>query len=442
MTKAMKKQAKEELPQELVMEILLRLPPRSILRFSHVSRRWSNMVNQEYFRDLQSQRPPLNRNPEILFFNVQVPRDKPDDHQNVVLNMSWLGLATHHIIKLNRQQRLSMELMNCPMLDAYGSLYLPSVACNGLLCIVPTGNFHERSIMVCNPLTLEYITLPPCTTTEIFDCSAVLGFAPSTKEYKVVGISINYYFEARYCKPRGEIKVYTLGSGGLWRDVHHHVDFEPLWTKESTLYVDGKIHWVVRWPQLRGKLGLLSFDVETEDSMIHNVPGFGPRPARFPDFQLAALQGCRLSMFINQGSRIEAWVLNDTKNDHGWELRHEIVLPSLSKNISDPWNLRRKPVGRLLGIWELDDGVILILLKDTVLLYDGRRVVSREELPDITAYTSQAFWFLCSGYYSSLASLKKYGITQTGERFSNLNRELLPPPYIQLPPNPNGLPCS
>jgi len=190
------------LPREIFVEILLRLPTRSVLRLSLVSKQWHNITCEEHFRDLHSQRAPLDSNPPaILSCSIQFMGEEGQP----VISMTCPGSSLHHIIKV----------LPC-------TEHVLSTTCNGLLCIFPLLSFRQQSILVCNPLTAEYVSLPPCTTAISFRqhyMSVALGFAPVTKQYKVVCVtSPSIQLE------RG-IMVYTLGVDKHWRLVDQNMDF-------------------------------------------------------------------------------------------------------------------------------------------------------------------------------------------------------------------------
>ncbi|XP_026398446.1 F-box protein At3g07870-like [Papaver somniferum] len=112
------------LPEEIMLEILSRVPAESILECKSVSKPWRNLVQHLSFSQM---------------------------HVN------------HHLSGF----------------DSAGSV-------NGLVCFSTyLDGFYKQSAYICNPITREYIVLPNFERKQLL---YGFGCTPSTKEYKVVRI--------------------------------------------------------------------------------------------------------------------------------------------------------------------------------------------------------------------------------------------------------------
>lgn len=393
------------IPEELVIEILSRLPATSAFRFCSVSKQWCRLITtDEYFLNLHFQHQRSSRgssSQEILLSTTQfLAMDEEDEEQEQPVLSFWRpGSTDHRVIKLHPP---------CITCFVEALEYVPSTTCNGLVCLAPRPSHYRNSpqhpIVVCNPLTHEYVTLPPYAISGV-TCTSGLGYALISKQYKVVCITSSYAAPFGYV--RGDIMVYTLGSDRSWRVLQKLIVFQPNLTRQSPLYVDGKIYMLVRMYEPFGwHCDIWSFDVETEEATV--IPGI--LETRSCDYQLASLGGCSVSLFLNTQEEISVWVLTSGGvGDHHWHLRHVIKPPDgrLSLYLS------------MVGVSELGDGTLIIVMESCILRYDGRAATFTGQVADPGADDTDDplhNWYVCRGYNPSLVSLRKFG-GRVGEIF-------------------------
>ncbi|KAH0882577.1 hypothetical protein HID58_058673, partial [Brassica napus] len=145
------------IPIDLILEILSRLPSKSVRRFHCVSKLWRSMLSSPYFKDLyltRSSARPLGE--ELHFYSSpqpQIPYDKS----------SLVEAADYHTT-------------------------FPSRRCNyasGLICF--SGKCHSRKdamTLICNPITGKYAELPKVI---MYNTSkAFLGFDPVDRQFKIL----------------------------------------------------------------------------------------------------------------------------------------------------------------------------------------------------------------------------------------------------------------
>ena len=129
---------------------------------------------------------------------------------------------------------------------------------------------------------------------------------------------------------------------------------------------------------------------------------------------------CRISLFINYDSKIEAWELRDcgSGEGHHWDRKYNIDL--------GPDHPRGAPWYWIADIWQSGERMLIILEDSTVVFYD----VPTDSIVQRLATNISIFSSLCRGYNPSLIPLRKYE-SQTGERYFDLNQELLSSQRIQ-----------
>ncbi|CAK7327752.1 unnamed protein product [Dovyalis caffra] len=123
--------------EDLITEILLRMPVRILLRFRCVCKAWFRLISHEDFANLHLRRSP----PGILN------KLSPEGGKLHLFQMGETGKASKveemkFVPETNLPATLDIELMN---------------SCNGLLCL-SEGEFRNV-IHVCNPVLREHITI-------------------------------------------------------------------------------------------------------------------------------------------------------------------------------------------------------------------------------------------------------------------------------------------
>ncbi|XP_031108467.1 F-box protein At5g07610-like [Ipomoea triloba] len=258
---------------DLLLEILLRLPIRSLIRFKCVSKRWLSLITNPRFSILRNPNP----NPAVgLFLRCQVFGTKPD--------YDYIHLGTHsHTNPPFKKLRFTYEPSGIYILQS----------CNGLLlCRSFLASQSKRKYYVYNPTTKHFSTLPKtCLVTKTSNAvhemspafnprqSALykvvcvskiirgmsLAFDPaSSPHYKVVCIR-----DSESARDHYEIEVFPSETGH-WRAVG-----DPFLSNvcfRNSVYWNGTIHWISTW-----EFTILSFNVYQETRGTMPAPAPPPR---------------------------------------------------------------------------------------------------------------------------------------------------------------------
>ncbi|KAG7583935.1 F-box-like domain superfamily [Arabidopsis suecica] len=155
------------LTNDLILEILSRLPAKSVARFHCVSKRWASMFVTPYFKDLFLARSSAK--PRLLFAVVQ--------------DGVW-------------------RFFSSPQLEKSSST------------LVAAAEFHEARPVICNPITGRYVILPKRYTYR--KAYSFFGFDPIDKQYKAVSMI--------YPSGPGDSKILTFGDGDItWSKIRYPV---------------------------------------------------------------------------------------------------------------------------------------------------------------------------------------------------------------------------
>lgn len=301
------------LPRDVAINILSRLPIPSIIECKVVCRAWRNLINCREFVNGHQQ-------PHLLVFarTIAFPRLKPvqiapapDKIKIEELNSNPMGMA---IVRM----------------DLFDSVPLVRSSVDGLILLLRREweqQLQHVSLWVCNPITREYVKIPNPSDRDFglglpyppqhrhplvrqpFESETVTGAPPReygnynfgfgvsrSKQYKVVWIS------------HSECRVYTLGTTGLWRSITLSgpgLRYNK-WNTECEL-VGGKLYWLDP-PESQTQTEISCFDLETEVFTYFSAPL--PRRDLHHDCyrSLCVLDDC-LCLCDVYGDEIEIWLM-------------------------------------------------------------------------------------------------------------------------------------
>ncbi|KAJ9552486.1 hypothetical protein OSB04_016531 [Centaurea solstitialis] len=305
----------EALPAELTIDILSRLPVKTIVHCKLVCKKWRNLVLDSFpvNRHLSGSVPIgiiIHHNPRIyLGGSLIVPNDPG--------TLKWVKIedkVDHHNLHYNRL--LSLDLNLAPILQNTQMGHVGSV--NGLICLrqyYPDLNFDDTYI--CNPVTREYMILPRQRSRRDSFAGVVYGFGMSsslTGEYKVVQTFQTEVLEA---------EVYTLGKG-QWRSLGpvsvpipyclntFHQFYGP--------FLNNHCHWIVSDNEI------CTFDLDKETFQLFPSPPV--KQNRFRRQSLAILKGC-LCKLDTYYFKLTIWVMKEYGIKNTWHKENFNQYPSM-----------------------------------------------------------------------------------------------------------------
>ncbi|XP_054777045.1 putative F-box protein At3g16210 [Prosopis cineraria] len=237
------------LPEEIIRNILIRLPVKSLTRFQCVCNHWKNLI----------------KTPTFIADHLQHSR-----LQNPSLLLEWSGSIPlpGRLRSLDCEMQVR-EVQNAPLIDSLEGACIVS-SCNGLLCIEIDECSKPPSLLLWNPATTEVRRVPRNRNDFIeFDYFVVgFGFSPIVNDYKIVTTYVEFGDEVN------GVEVFSL-SRGSWegRDIGNlkGVTLDP-----ETVTANGAIFWF-GWLKL-GAEGegvvkmIVSFDIAKEVFTLIPMP--------------------------------------------------------------------------------------------------------------------------------------------------------------------------
>uniref|UniRef100_A0A5B6ZCC6 F-box domain-containing protein n=1 Tax=Davidia involucrata TaxID=16924 RepID=A0A5B6ZCC6_DAVIN len=265
------------IPGDVLIDILTRLPIKSLVRFACVCKSWYSLLTNPSFITAH-----LNRS--------NVPNKKSDD----------LLLVRSYSEDLNEEQ-YSVYFDN-ETFDEYAKLEFPLKSlsnyyfrivgsCNGLMCLSDDQFGYAETLFLWNPSIRRTLALPRVRvgfeSHGPFMHAIGFGFDPLTNDYKVVRI---VYLDCVEIPP--EVDIFTL-STGTWRNISHLGLPYLIQERAPQACLNGATHWIASdLEMMRGVSNLIvSFNMSDEvfgeillpDSMAHDTWLRGVRVAKFQE---------------------------------------------------------------------------------------------------------------------------------------------------------------
>ncbi|KAF3455140.1 hypothetical protein FNV43_RR05588 [Rhamnella rubrinervis] len=198
----------KHVPEELVIEILLRLPATSLLQFKCVCKSWCSIIKSSSFIAKHLHFNNKDTNLHNVLVNIIYEGTKDYYPLTRLLSFGTIGIVKPQLLPPTYPQDADYNLAN---INIVGS-------CNGLIFLYDS----VGKLVLWNPTTGEKRTLPNCSHGTItgrlpwgvLQLVFGFGFDAKTNDYKVVMIHSSYIL----ANSLTEIDVYSLKANS-WRTI-------------------------------------------------------------------------------------------------------------------------------------------------------------------------------------------------------------------------------
>uniref|UniRef100_A0A2N9I8H1 F-box domain-containing protein n=1 Tax=Fagus sylvatica TaxID=28930 RepID=A0A2N9I8H1_FAGSY len=285
--------------EEVILEILSRLPVKPLLRFRCVSKPWLARIDT----------------PEFIKLHLKQSL-KTNTNRSLILRGGYLYSTDFD--SLDRAIELDHPLKT-PHL---GTEILGS--CNGLLCLYN----GEEDVVLWNPSTRKYKKLPVTIMEFPHDgfcvCQFVIygfGYDEKSDDYKVVRL-VQFYADDNDLW-ESEVKVYSLKN-----DSWNRVQDCPYYLRYKRGYgmlASGALHWVVNPKAESDKTNLiLTFDLGVEEYRLVPQPDFVDK-----DFHMnvGVLGGCLTIQCNHFKVNLDVWVMKEYGVKESWMKLFSVMQP-------------------------------------------------------------------------------------------------------------------
>ncbi|GAB2298407.1 hypothetical protein Dimus_032472 [Dionaea muscipula] len=242
-------------PEELLVEILARLPVKSLLRFKCVCKTWFSLIGSEYFVENHLSARSM------IFKNY--------NFENLLLayytnsEFMWLRFSAADFNTLiHRKYKIVLSPANRNRSCKFAG------SCNGIVCLLVqdrVGIKHHQSILLWNPATGELKALQHENRIHVLG----FGFDPKTNDYKVMLISYLLVNESKH------VSVYSSRSDS-WKSVEvgfrHKSSCNPFLQTTTTSSGGRMLNWLGSEIDPLYRRKVISFDLSDEVIVITPLP--------------------------------------------------------------------------------------------------------------------------------------------------------------------------
>ncbi|CAI9784441.1 unnamed protein product [Fraxinus pennsylvanica] len=238
------------LPRELIIEILTKLPAKSLLRFTAVCKLWHSIITSS----------------EFIFSQLSISASK-EGNTLYLRRYTKDDRAEHYtLLKDGENQTFGLDELYFPFKSQFGYFRIVGGS-NGLVCLSDdffTNPLHP--IILWNPCIRKHIVLPAPTVKPEKAHFFVLGCGATLHDFKVVRMVYSKTDDFTLNLP-AMVEIYSLKSG-TWRRVHfddRYIIMEFMW---SQTFIKGNVHWLAFYEDLTQNKGfcnfILTFQMEDE----------------------------------------------------------------------------------------------------------------------------------------------------------------------------------
>ncbi|KAL7128915.1 hypothetical protein ABFS83_13G026600 [Erythranthe nasuta] len=242
-------------PADLLSEILVKLPVKTLIRFTAVSKSWRSIITSAAFT---ASHLSTNSKNQTLLLTRHGKYSKLDQ-------FSLLKVSENGHFGINSEIEIPFEFP-IEYSRVVGS-------CDGLVCLSNDMFFRNpsiSSIIIWNPSVRNHIVLPNPTINPIESNNVVLGFGGfASHVYKVVRLVYVRQIDDVGClSVPPQVEIFSLDTRS-WRRLIGGVDV-TLWALKSMhcrAYVNGVVHWLAYKPfdeNARRRCSILAFDIGDE----------------------------------------------------------------------------------------------------------------------------------------------------------------------------------
>ncbi|XP_058739569.1 F-box/kelch-repeat protein At3g23880-like [Vicia villosa] len=398
---------------ELISEILSRLPVKTLMQIKCVCKSWKTLISDPAFAKLHLQRSPKNTH-FLLIPEWSMP-DEDWDCSVVPFTVTDLiesplliiGNYRLRCITISYDHRSHYRLRNMDCWKIVGS-------CNGLLCLIggsdPLAIENQTWFRFWNPATrtlsekLGYLSLAN-------SYRFTFGYDVSTDSYKVLAFSTN------------KVKVFSL-SDNVWKNIECFPSV-PFGLHPSSLrypfvnngvYISGTINWLTirnkteyEWNDITiEQFVIVSLDLATETYQELLPPrGFVEVPPVEPSVNV--LMDCLCFSHRAKGTHFVIWKMMEFGVRESWTLFLRISFQSLRiYHGIDDWLAYGSQLF-LFPLYFCDSSDTLIIASNQggdgfynqhAIVYNWRNNIVEE----ITSNHNDILWFYTKGYIESLVS--------------------------------------
>ncbi|XP_047948404.1 F-box protein CPR1-like [Salvia hispanica] len=309
--------------EDIVINILHRLPVKSLLRCTAVSKSWRSLITSPEFTASH------------LRFAQQVAP----------------SLLLRRCIKSSERYELYSDDDSSSSLNRVAAFQFPFKSmnsfftivgsCNGLLCLSDDRVYLMNTVVLWNPSVRRSVLLPKpnliYNSYGSFNQYLGFGFDSVSSDYKVVRIT---YVDVGV---NPQIEVYKLSSG-VWKDLSCCVELVPvICSRARQVFVNGASHWIARYMDSYDVV--VAFDMCLEAFRTMKLPVLQGSDGQFRGRDLAVYMDClALNLWHVPGAALcySVWVMQEYGVEKSWTKKFCFDFTSVGSELLRPLWIRKQ----------------------------------------------------------------------------------------------------
>ncbi|CAL0328782.1 unnamed protein product [Lupinus luteus] len=311
----------EYLPQPIMEQILLRLPPITLLRLTSVSKSWQFFIQSDYFISLH-----LQNSPSSLLLCIST-------------NTLYAQWSLTNITPFPSPTITTLPpLFPTPL----SSLFRFIQSLNGVVCLFQKWFLPQQAIVLWNPSIRRHLTLQIPSNQDIKALG--FGFDSKNNDFKLI----------KLCNPDHQVELYSLNEGS-WRAIDFSLPqgLGLVRFSDSRCFLNGYVHWIAECSTQNGPMVLLlMFNVEKEKFGKMKLPQILVM-APISRLEVTVIEGC-LSVLLYDGAPplqgvdgwCHIWMMREYGAAESWIKTGKVHMPdggqvfgvSTSSNVFVNWS--------------------------------------------------------------------------------------------------------
>jgi len=297
------------LSRDLVLEILYRLPVKSLLTLKCVCKLLNSIISD----------------PNFAKDHLRLSRTR-HYHLAVLCGRGFFPgkeflLFDYRLSSVFDNSRISNTIIPDTMLQFPLNLSIINViiidSCDGIICFITYDYNNKHSDLVAwNPSVRKFKILPTLENPpkDTFKTGYSIGYDSSIDNYKVVAVTCNQFATPNCYSKIQQVRVHTFGTN-FWKripdfpsEIMHVAD----WC--HGIFVTGTINWAIRRDQRKhSSWVILSLDLGKESYQEILLPDYAP----LFNLSLGVSNDC-LCILAQNKTILDGWVMNDYGNKESW----------------------------------------------------------------------------------------------------------------------------
>ncbi|KAJ6332960.1 hypothetical protein OIU77_008920 [Salix suchowensis] len=231
------------LPEDLIQEILFKLPIKSLVRCTSLCRTWNSLIKSPAFISKHLQRT---------------------DHQSLfLLRLYSKEREEQYSLRLDNQDFNEHMQLHFPF-ESFESYFHVIGSCNGLICLAKVIRRFTVSFIFWNPLIQKYVNIEPRILGHLYSFVG-FGYDSRANDYKLIRM-VNSQKSKFLSENFPKMELYSLNEGS-WRSIPQTAPLRYDTDQHfSSAFLNGVVHWIAnRADQHEGIHNVvLGFDMSDE----------------------------------------------------------------------------------------------------------------------------------------------------------------------------------